>query len=104
MKTEKRSFSNDQHKLERAREIAIDAFAWLAGEPERISGFLESTGMDPAQLRNIAGSDGFLAAVLDYLCASEPDLLAYAANSGRDAQAIDTARQVLAGPPPEWGP
>ena len=86
-----------------AESIAIQGLAYLAGEPERIAPFLDSTGATPDSLRQLAREPTFLTAVLEHLCASEADLLAFAANTQMDPAQIDTARQCLAGPPPDWG-
>jgi len=88
--------------LQLAESISIQALGWLAAEPERIGGFLAQTGIDPANLRAAANETAFLAAVLDHLCADESLLLAFCANDGLDPQAVDRARQMLAGPPGEW--
>lgn len=85
-----------------AESIAFQALNWLAGEPERIGGFLAASGVDPASLRAAANDAAFPAAILDFLCADESLLLAFCANDDLDPQAVDRARQLLAGPPGEW--
>lgn len=87
-----------------AESIAIQALGHLAGEVERIAPFLDSAGVTLDSLRQLAGEPAFLAAVLDYLCANESELLAFCANTATDPAHIDNARQCLAGPPPDWGP
>jgi hypothetical protein len=81
-----------------AMSVAIDALGFLAGDPERIGPFLAMSGIDPGEIRQAARSPGFLAGVLDHLCASESLLLDFATQSGRRPEEIDTARRILAGP------
>ena len=64
-------------------EIAIAAFMHIAEDPERVERFAALSGLDPAGMRDAARLPGFLPAVLDYFAGHEPDLLAFAAASGR---------------------
>lgn len=61
--------------------LAISALSFLAEEPERLSRFLDLTGLSPITLRRAAADPRFLASVLDYLVADESLLLAFAANA-----------------------
>ncbi|MGE3246448.1 MAG: DUF3572 domain-containing protein [Beijerinckiaceae bacterium] len=81
-----------------AQDIAVAALGFMAQDTEIIGHFMEQVGVDPAGLRQAARSPGFLAAVLDYLCNNESQLLAFAANHGLNPQTVDSARQRLAGP------
>jgi len=77
--------------LETARQLALDAFLFLVGDPLRITKFLGATGMGAAALRAHAGEDTTLAAVLEYLLADESLLLVFAANGGHDPADIAPA-------------
>ena len=77
--------------LEMARQLALDAFLFLVGDPLRITKFLEATGMEAAALRAHAGEDATLAAVLEYLLADESLLLVFAANGGHQPADIAPA-------------
>ena len=68
--------------LEMARQLALDAFLFLVGDPLRITKFLQVTGMEAAALREHAHEDATLVAVLEYLLADESLLLVFAANGG----------------------
>jgi hypothetical protein len=61
--------------------LAISALSFLAEEPERLSRFLDLTGLSPGTLRQAAADPRFLASVLDYLAADESLLLAFSANA-----------------------
>ena len=80
-----------------AESLAVSALSFLAAEPERLAGFLSLTGLGPETVRQAAKDPTFFPAVLDYLMANEPVLLAFAAEHGLDPAAIVAARKVLAG-------
>jgi hypothetical protein len=67
--------------IETARQMAIDAFLFLAQDEAHIVHFLNASGMEPADLRTRAQEDRTLAAVLDHLLAHESLLLVFAANA-----------------------
>ncbi len=67
--------------IEAARQLAIDAFLFLAHDEAHIVHFLNTSGMDPGDLRTRAQEDRTLAAVLDHLLAHESLLLVFAANA-----------------------
>jgi Protein of unknown function (DUF3572) len=80
-----------------AEEIATAGFGLLAEEPERTARFLNLSGLDPGQLRAIAGSRDFHIAVLDYIRRDESLLLVLAAQLGIDAARVAQAEHELAG-------
>jgi hypothetical protein len=80
-----------------AEEIATAGFGVLAEEPERTARFLNLSGLDPGQLRSIAGTTEFHLAVLEYVRRDESLLLVLAARLGIDAARIEMAERELAG-------
>ena len=88
-----------QRKITRdeAEEIATAAFGLLAEEPERTARFLNLSGLNPEDLRAIAGTSEFHIAVLDYVRRDESLLLVLAARQGVDAERIALAERELAG-------
>jgi hypothetical protein len=54
----------------------LSALAWVLGEPVRARRFLDLTGLTPESLRAAIGEPATQRAVLEFLCAHEPDLLA----------------------------
>ena len=88
-----------QRKMTRdeAEEIATAAFGLLAEEPERTARFLNLSGLDPGQLRQIAGTTEFHVAVLDYVRRDESLLLVLAARLGIEAERIALAERELVG-------
>ena len=81
---------------EAAKELAIQALAYLAGEPERIAPFFASAGIEPSEIRAVAREPAFLAGVLDYLTANEALLLGFAEEAGCDPMLVAGARATLA--------
>lgn len=85
---------------EYAEILALEALAWLAGEPDAIDRFLKLSGLDVAELRAAAGTRGMAAAVLDFLLADEKLLLRFCeAGDGLPPGRILAARRALGGFP-----
>jgi hypothetical protein len=64
--------------------LALAALGWALSEPARAGRLLALTGLAPADLRERVGDPTLLAAILRFLEAHEPDLLAC-------AEALDVA-------------
>ena len=69
--------------------MALSALGWVLSDSHRAERLLGLTGLTPEALRAGLGDGTVLAAVLDFLCAHEPDLIAA-------AEALDVAPQELA--------
>jgi hypothetical protein len=78
-----------------AQEMAIAALTWLAEDAERLQRFLAVSGLGPQNLRSAAASPGFLVAILDYLAANEPLLIAFAAHRKCLPETVMQARMRL---------
>lgn len=88
----------DDRSREAAEALALQALSFLARDPQRIGGFLASSGLDPDQLRLAAQEPGFFAAVLGHLMSDEPMLLMFAEDAGVEPRAIPAAHRMLNGP------
>lgn len=77
---------------ETAAALAIAALSFIANDPEHLSRFLALTGIEPGAIRTAAREPGFLAGVLDYVCADERLLIACAGDAGVLPAAIEKAR------------
>lgn len=55
--------------------LALAALAWILEDGERAQRLLALTGLEPETLRHALGESSTLAAVLEFLCNHEPDLL-----------------------------
>jgi hypothetical protein len=75
--------------------LALSALVWSIGEPERAERLLALTGLTPEDLRARAGEADLLAAVLGFLEAHEPDLVACAESIGSTPAALVRARMEL---------
>jgi hypothetical protein len=80
-----------------AEGMAIQALGFLAGDPEELGRFLALTGLEPGEIREAAQEPGFLAGVLEYVCAHEPLLLAFARDSAVDPAEVARSLEALAG-------
>jgi hypothetical protein len=80
-----------------AEGVAISALAYLADDAGRLGRFLTVTGINPAQIRQLAGDQAFLAAVLDHIGADERLLVAFADASAIAPSAVTRAKAALSG-------
>jgi hypothetical protein len=80
---------------EAAEMLAIQALAFIAEDPEKLSRFLGMTGIPPEEVRAAAGEPGFLAGVLEHMLADESLLVAFADSADIDPAAIARARDAF---------
>lgn len=77
------------------KAIALGALGWAVSEGARADRLLATTGLDPADLRARAGEPAVLAAVLSFIEAHEPDLIACADALGIEPAILVRARMRL---------
>ena len=58
--------------------VSLSALGWVLADSARAQRFLAVTGLDPDGLRAVIGEPATHLAVIDFLCAHEPDLVAAA--------------------------
>lgn len=75
--------------------LALNALGWVLADGDRAARFLALTGLTPDELRASLGQPGTMGAVLDFLCAHEPDLLAAADALGVTPPELAGARERL---------
>ena len=75
--------------------LALQALGWVLADERRAMRFLQLTGLDPDGLRAIAGTAALDDAVLGFLEAHQPDLVAC-------AQALQVKPEQLARPERAW--
>jgi len=75
--------------------LAIQALAFIAEDPEKLSRFLGMTGIPPEEIRTAAGEPGFLAGVLEHMLGDESLLVAFADSAGIDPTAVARARSAF---------
>ena len=80
---------------EDAGTLALGALAWALSDAARAHRLLDLTGLSPHDLRARAGDPDVLAAVLGFLEAHEPDLIAVAEDVGVKPEAIVRAKAEL---------
>jgi hypothetical protein len=84
---------------EAAEGIAIQALSFIAGDGERLGGFLAATGIGPTEIRAASRQPGFLAGVLAYLASDERLAAAFALDAGCQPADIAKAHVALGGEP-----
>ena len=78
-----------------AETIALGAFSYITGNEEVLGRFLATSGLRPDTIRSAAASPGFFAAVLDYIAADEPLLVALAKELDTRPERIMEAHRTL---------
>ena len=90
---------SDHSKLSHdPQALALGALGWVLSDDDHAERFLALTGVSPEELRARIGEPSVLIAVLDFLMAHEPDLIAAALALEVEPQALVAAHAVLAGP------
>jgi hypothetical protein len=80
-----------------AQVLALQALAWIAGDEDRLAGFMAQTGAGPAELRARAADPDFLGAVLDFLLTDDQFVIGFCDSQGLPYTAPQTARAALPG-------
>jgi len=80
---------------EGAEDLAIQALAFVAGDPELLPRFLAITGIEAHSIRTAAREPGFLAGVLQFILAHEPTLVRFAEETGMPPAAVGKALRAL---------
>ena len=75
--------------------VALNALAWVLADTARAERFLDLTGLTAEGLRDVLLETATLRAVLEFLCAHEPDLVAAAAALGMTPPALAAVREQL---------
>ena len=75
--------------------LALSALGWVLSDGPRAERLLSLTGLDADTLRGGLSDPALLGAVLDFLCAHEPDLVAAAAALNVSPAQLVSARESL---------
>lgn len=78
-----------------AETLALSALAATLSDERRARRFLDLSGIETEELRRRAGERDLLAALIRFLEAHEPDLVAVAEQVAVEPQALVAARQEL---------
>jgi hypothetical protein len=78
-----------------AAAIALRALAFLAENPNRISRFLDFTGVDPRTIGTLATQTDFQKAVLDHLLSEESMLLEFCTSESVEPTLPSKALEIL---------
>ena len=77
--------------------LAIQALAFMAQDPELLGRFLAVTGVGPEMIRKAAADPEFLAGVLDHVAGDEKLLVAVAQHAGVSPETVERAHLALNG-------
>ncbi len=80
-----------------AQSIALQVLGFLAEDQARFAHFLETSGLDPRELRGLVSDQGFLAGLLGYLMNDEQLLLVFASQAGHEPETVCAACDLLSG-------
>ncbi len=80
-----------------AEATALRALATTLGKPDLTQRFLDLTGIGTDELRRNVGQPALLAALIRFLEAHEPDLIAVAKEIGMSPDELVAARRILEG-------
>ncbi|WP_234855168.1 DUF3572 domain-containing protein [Paracoccus everestensis] len=83
---------------ESAQDLAVTILLYIAERPDLIGRFLESSGLQPQDLRQAAGNPDIALHVLDYLLEDDARVLDAAADLNIKPGDLMAARTALAGP------
>ena len=75
--------------------VSLRALGWVLSDTVRAERFLAITGLDAEGLRSAIAEPATHLAVLDFLCAHEPDLIAAAEALGMKPAELAAARHGL---------
>jgi Protein of unknown function (DUF3572) len=84
-----------QSPAQDASTLALGALGWVLGDEGRAGRLLALTGLTPDHLRAGLDDPAVLGAVLEFLCAHEPDLVAAAEALGVEPGELAAAREKL---------
>lgn len=82
---------------EPAQVLALQALAWIAGDEDRLAGFMATTGAAPDDLRARAADPDFLGAVLDFLLMDDQFIIGFCDSQGLPYTTPQAARAALPG-------
>lgn len=75
--------------------LTLQALGWILGDEDRAARFLALTGLTPDDLRHRINETAVQIAIIDFLCAHEPDLIACAETLGITPEKLANTRHEL---------
>ena len=89
------NFPSPTENVSPEHALAIEILVWLVGEPELLSRFSALTGVDIGELRALSESPGFEQAMIGFIAAHEPTLMAFCHECDVKPETISRAWQKL---------
>lgn len=88
--------NSSEDSVKDGASIALRALAWVLSDTPRAERFLALTGLTPDMLRAAVDQPETHRAVLDFLCAHEPDLVTAAGALGISPASLAALRERIA--------
>ncbi|MDM7457804.1 MAG: DUF3572 family protein [Paracoccus sp. (in: a-proteobacteria)] len=92
------SISQQSPRDQQRQDLAADILLHMASDDELMGQFLSATGLDPADLRQMARDGSAGIAMLDFLAEDDLRLQTFAAATGHRVQDLMRLRTLLDGP------
>lgn len=92
----------DRARRDAAEALALQALGFVVTDPDLRERFMRMSGLEPDDIRRLAGDPGFGGGVLDFVLAHEPTLTAFCAEAGVAPEEPARARRLLPGAPVEY--
>lgn len=93
----KRNMKQNQLSPETAEAVALRAVAFIASDDDRLTRFLDLSGMTPSDLKQNVTEPWVLAGALDFLLDDETLIFLFAEHCGLAPEAPRAARRALGG-------
>lgn len=84
-----------RHETNQDDVLALSALIWTISDEKRAERLMALTGLEPDDLRARVGDPDVLVAVLGFLEAHEPDLIACAGSIGTKPETLVAARERM---------
>lgn len=95
--------TEEKMRREDAETVAAEALAWISMQPDLLRAFLDSTGLAPDMVKEMAQEPGFLGAVLDFLLGADRNVTGFCDAHGLAYDLPARARGMLPGGDlPHW--
>ncbi len=84
---------------ETAEDIAVQAFSFVAADPERLERFLSLTGIGASDIRAAASEPGFMLGVMEYIASDDTLVGSFVAEASLSPTTFASAHAALGGTP-----
>jgi hypothetical protein len=87
----------ENYELDRAETLALKAIQFILADEKLEQGFMVTSGVSPADFKNMLGDPNFLGGVLDFLLSNEDQLVQFCQENEIDPTEPAKARRQFPG-------